>query len=174
MIDIRGININIYNATDMNKSELDFLEDWFNSEFGYIEIEWAKPQWYLIMKYDNEIIGRIGIIRRRININSKNLEISGITGVIVKEQFRGKKLSKIVLQKATNFIKDKLKLKFALLLCRDEVVPIYEKCNWYIVKGPTLFEQTTGLKEYSKNTMVINLSNNIWPDGIINLKGLSW
>ena len=84
----------------------------------------------------------------------------------------GKKLSKRMLQQAVDFIKNELKLKFVLLLCRDEVLPIYLKSNWYTVKGPTFYEQSSGLKEYSKNTMILNLSDREWPDGDIFLKGL--
>jgi len=168
------IRINIINNTDISESILTYLEDWFDREFGHTGIEWAKPQWYLIMKNNQEIIGRIGIIKRKINVNGKEIDVGGITGVIIKKEFRGKGLSKTMLKKTAEFIKEILKLKFALLLCRDRVVPVYEKCNWYIVHGPTLFEQKNGPQEYSNNTMIINLSNDEWPGGPIQLQGLPW
>lgn len=174
MINHDEININSYSITNIEKANLDYLEGWFNAEFGYMGIEWAKPRWYLIMKYKDEIIGRIGIIKRIITIDKTNLEIGGLNGVIIKKIYRGNRLLKILLGKAMDFIKKRLKVKFALLLCRDKLVPIYKKYDWYLVDGPTIFEQKNGLKEYDKNTMVINLANFNWPEGIINLNGLPW
>ena len=51
MIDNKKLDIQIYKNHDLNKSDLEYLEKWFDLEFGYTGIEWGKPQWYLIMKY---------------------------------------------------------------------------------------------------------------------------
>jgi len=165
---------NICKIDKIAQSELNYLENWFNNEFGHIKIEWSKPKWYLTLKVDVNIIGRIGILKRKVNVEKLDIDVGGISGVILKKEWRGQKLSRLMLKKASDFIKNDLGLDFALLLCDDKVVPIYRKLNWYVVEGPTVFKQSTGIIKYSKNTMILDLSNKKWPRGKINLNGLPW
>ena len=168
------IHINIVHSSSLDKEEIEYLEKMFGYEFGHIDIQWSTPEWYLIAKCEDKIIGRIGILRRAITVGREVFEVGGISGVIVSSEWRNKSISKLTMNEVATFIKDNLKLDFGLLLCRDEVVPVYEQCNWYIVKNNTVFSQSTGEKIYSKNTMVIECRDKKWPEGSINLNGLPW
>ncbi len=46
-----------------------------------IKTIWAKPQWYLIAKYNNSTIGRIGVLKRTISINNRNIDVGRISGI---------------------------------------------------------------------------------------------
>lgn len=168
------IETDIIQSQSLEKSDQFYLESMFESEFGHIDIAFAEPSWYLIAKYDGVIIGRIGIIKRAVKVENELINVGGISGVVLLKNWRGKNVSKLIIDEAANFIKSYLKLDFGLLLCRDEVIAVYKKCNWNVIDEITSFSQTTGEKIYPRNTMVIELSNKRWPKGTINLNGLPW
>jgi hypothetical protein len=71
-------------------------------------------------------------------------------------------------------IKDELGAEFALLLCRQEVTPVYARLGWKIVDGPTTFWQPGGRLTYSELTMIFECGQQSWPTGPIDLGGLPW
>jgi len=168
------IKIEILRNDSMETFDRVNTEKMFEYEFGNINIKWSNPKWYLLAKYNGNIIGRIGILKRSVIIENTAINILGLSGVIVIKDWRGKKILNLMMQEISEFARTTLKLDFGLLLCRNEVIPIYEKYEWYKVDEITTFSQPAGKIIYSKNTMIRNFSHKTWPTGPINLNGLPW
>ena len=169
-----NIRIAISDASMLTQDEINLFEEWFKTEFGYMDIEWAKPQWYLRMYHQDNVIGVLGILKRQVKVGKQRIQVGGICNVVIEADMRGKKLLKYMMRAAQDFIKNELTADFGLLLCRDEVVPIYQRYNWYLVDGSTFFDQKTGIQKYPKKTMIVNLTEKQWPEGDIFLCGLPW
>jgi predicted GNAT family N-acyltransferase len=174
MDDRHNIRIAISDASHIPRDENNLFEEWFETEFGHMDIEWAKPQWYLRMYHHDTVIGVMGILKRQVKVGKERIEVGGICNVVIKANMRGKKLLKYMMRNAQYFIKNQLMADFGLLLCRDEVVPIYQRYNWYLVDGSTFFDQKTGIQKYPKQTMILNLTEKQWPEGDIFLCGMPW
>jgi len=168
------IKIEILRNDSMETFDRVNTEKMFEYEFGNINIKWSNPKWYLLAKYNGNIIGRIGILKRSVIIENTAINILGLSGVIVIKDWRGKKILNLMMQEISEYARTNLKVDFGLLLCRNEVIPIYEKYKWYKVDEITTFSQPTGKIIYPKNTMVRSFSHKTWPIGPINLNGLPW
>lgn len=71
-------------------------------------------------------------------------------------------------------MRDEMRVEFAILLCRQEVAPVYARLGWTRVDGPTVFMQPSGLTTYPRDTMVLRFTERQWLAGTIDMRGLPW
>lgn len=169
--------IEIIKHSELNSQSKKKLDSFIEEEFGNIPIvkdtEWATPDWTIIQHVNNEIVTFYHIVLREILIDGENFKISGINNVITPMEFRGKGYSSKTLRETEHLIFDDFDCDLGLLLCADELIPFYERLNWYSVNCPVFFEQSTGQKLWNANTMLLTKKEKLYPK-IINLNGLPW
>lgn len=153
------------------KAELDRM---FESEFGHDTLVYALPSGHAMGIVDGSLVGRVGILKRTISVGEELLRVGGICGVVTAPEFRGRGIASALLGESVAFVKNSLRLPFALLTCRSELEAFYEKSGWKTVKGPTVFTQPDGVRTCKGLTMVMELGLRVWPEGPIDLRGLPW
>jgi GNAT superfamily N-acetyltransferase len=166
--------IEIYPAEKLSSERRLELEKWFEKEFSYIPLQWAEPAWYVLALSDSVLIGRVGILGRKVSINGSILAIAGISGVITATEWQGQGVGTAMVKSAAEFICTQLGLHYSLLLCRSRVAPFYAKLGWRIVEGPTTFDQPSGKMVFPRLTMILECGEKQWPKGPIDLCGLPW
>jgi predicted acetyltransferase len=166
--------IEIHSAKNLSAERSLELVRWFDKEFGKIPFQWANPDWYVVALSDSTLIGRLGIVERKVSINGYLLKIAGISRVITDDQWRGSGVAIDMLKSATEFIHNQLKVNYCLLLCRSQVAPFYAKLGWGIIDGPTTFDQPSGKAVFPRLTMILECGKKPWPKGTIDLCGLPW
>lgn len=166
--------IEIHSAKELSPERSLELVNWFDNEFGKIPFQWADPDWYVLALSDSKLIGRVGIIERKVSVSGDMLEIAGISGVVTDEGWRGAGVASEMLKRATAFISDQLKIKYCLLLCRSEVAPFYTKLGWKITNETTTFDQPSGKTVFPRLTMILEGGGVTWPKGPVDLCGLPW
>ncbi len=166
--------IEIHSAKELSPERSLELVSWFDNEFGKIPFQWADPDWYVLALSDSKLIGRVGIIERKVSVNGCLLEIAGISGVVTGEKWRGAGVASEMLKAAAAFIGNQLKINYCLLLCRSEVAPFYAKLGWKIIDGPTTFDQPSGKAVFPRLTMILEGGEKPWPKGPVDLCGLPW
>ena len=167
--------VKINSVADLSSVERKKLEEWFQEEFDNRPYKWTTPNWYLTAWIDRRtLIGRAGIIERDVFVGQRSIRVGGISGIITRPKWRRHGVASAIIGKAVAFIKDELGAKFALLLTKEVVAPLYTGLGWKTVEGPTTFEQPSGPTTYPKLTMVIPCVDNEWPLGPIDLCGLPW
>jgi GNAT superfamily N-acetyltransferase len=150
------------------------LPEWFHREFGKSSFIWAAPDYYATTEVEGELVGRLGIFNREIEVAGMRIWVGGIGGVITKPEWRLRGIAGNLLTRAAEFMRSELGVEFALLLCRREVTPVYAKLGWKRVDGPTVFMQPSGMTAYPRDTMVLRFGKREWPVGTIDLLGLPW
>ena len=169
------IKINKY--TDLSKQERDQMLAYIEGEFGHIPIvkatEWADPNWTIIYYHNDQIATFYNIVEREITIDDKKIKIGGINNVITPKEFRGKGFASTILRETESLIFDDLNCEMGVLLCADDLIPFYERLNWYKVGCPVYFEQSSGSKLWGANTMLSTRNKKIYPKEI-KLNGLPW
>lgn len=155
----------------------DKLNSYIKDEFGHIpivnETEWATPDWTIVYYEKNRIATFYNIIVREIIIDNRVFKVGGINNVITPKEFRRKGYASKILRNTEHLIFDNLKCDLGVLLCADNLIPFYEKLNWYIVNCPVYFEQSTGVKLWKSNTMLLTKNEKVIPQKI-HLNGLPW
>jgi aminoglycoside 2'-N-acetyltransferase I len=150
------------------------LQEWFHREFGKTGFTWAAPDYYVISEVGDELIGRLGIFDREVDVEGARIRVGGIGGVITKPEWRLRGVARDLLTRAAGFMREELGVDFALLLCRREVGPVYAKLGWASVAGPTIFMQPSGMATYPRDTMALRFTARPWPPGTIDMRGLPW
>jgi GNAT superfamily N-acetyltransferase len=150
------------------------LDHLFKVQFGHTSYQWAPPQWPALTYVDAALASYLRIFERTLSVGGQMLRVSGVGGVMTLPEWRQRGLASLTLRRAAEFMRNELHVEFALLLCRDEVAPVYTKLGWQIVASPTTFEQPTGRTTYPRNTIVLRFSPRAWPPGPIDLCGLPW
>lgn len=150
------------------------LEDWFYHEFGLIPLQWDKPRWYALARYENTLVGRIGIVKRKITAGDSILWVSGISGVITRPEWRMQGIASMLLNKTAEFLAEVLNTEFGLLICRNEMAPFYRKNGWENIEASTYFMQESGRYRYKQTSMILRCRDRNWPQGDVDLCGLPW
>jgi predicted N-acetyltransferase YhbS len=124
---------------------------------------------------DGMLISHLGIVERRVvAVGGQPIQLSGIGGVITHPAWRRRGIASAVLEQAVEFIRNELTAEFCLLLCREEIAPLYARFGWKCVEGPTTFQQPVGQITWPRLTMVLPCAGKEWPRGSIDLCGLPW
>lgn len=127
--------IEVFKHSELSESVKTKLKSYIKIEFGHIpivnETEWAIPDWTIIYFENKEIATFYNIVEREIIIDNEVFKISGINNVITPKKFRGMGYASKTLSDTEKVIFDNLKCDLGVLLCADELVPFYERLNWY-------------------------------------------
>lgn len=155
----------------------DKLTSLINSEFGHIpivnETEWATPDWTIIQFVNDEIATFYNIVIREIIIDGEKIKVGGINNVITPKEFRGKGYASKTLSETEYLIFNDLTCELGVLLCADNLIPFYERLNWYKVDCTVYFAQSTGQKIWKANTMFLSRNKKLSPSKI-DLNGAPW
>jgi aminoglycoside 2'-N-acetyltransferase I len=63
-------------------------------------------------------------------------------------------------------------VEFGLLLCREQLIPFYERLGWEPVTALVFSDQPAGKMAFAGAAMVLPCSGRTWPAGIVDLCGL--
>lgn len=169
--------IRVARYPELDRQTLDQLDHFIEEEFGHIPIvrdtEWAKPDWTIIYYAEDKIATFYNIIEREILVDDNKINAAGINNVITPSLYRGKGYASKVLRESENLIFDELKLELGLLLCSDDLIPFYERLNWYCVDCTVHFDQQDGKKLWKANTLLLSRKEKLAPHNI-DLNGLPW
>ena len=166
--------IRIHAAADLPSQRQAELQTLFDAQFANSSFQWAAPQWHALAFVDDAVVSCVRIFERTISAGGQRLRVGGIGGVMTLAEWRHRGLASATLRCAAEFMRGKLRVESALLLCRDEVALVYAKLGWTEDQGPTTFEQPAGRATYPRRTMVLIFGETTWPPGPIDLCGLPW
>ena len=172
--------INIYSRNSINKLLEEQLDEAPIVEWWHIpiikETTWSKPDWSVVMTNgEAKVICFLNIVEREAIFDGVKVKIAGINHLITTKSFRGKGHGKAVMEETHRFVFNKLKVKFALLLCGDDVAKFYEKLGWKKFKGQLVYNQPS-LEEkvvWKQNVFIYTQSENR-DYRLIDLCGLPW
>lgn len=166
-------------ATDtLSAAELELIArqraliDYQMPAWGY---QWAPKVWRTLAWLDDDVIAHAGIVSRSVAVDGQAIAVGGISGVWTTANHRGRGVGQAVVTVAAAFIREHLGAAFALLLCRPELEPFYERLAWRRVHGPAVFEQPGQRVTWPLSVMVLPCEAGAeWPPGTIDLRGLPW
>lgn len=166
--------IQIKPEKDLSPERKIALDRMFQREFGRHTLIYALPGWHAMGMLDGNLVGRVGILERTISVGQELLRVGGICGVVTAPGYRDRGIASALLGESVAFVKNSLRLPFALLTCRSKLEVFYERSGWKTVKGPTVFAQPDGVRPCKGLTMVLECGPRLWPEGPIDMRGLPW
>jgi predicted acetyltransferase len=146
-----------------------------SSMYAYqIGTKWAGADWTVMVWEDEDMVSNVHIIERTALVGGQPVRLGGIGNVATKVEWRKRGYAAAALRVAQEFLSDPLKVEFGLMMCIERMVPYYEKLGWKMVAKSILMEQPEGKRGLSYPVMVLPITRNDWPQGMIDLCGLPW
>ena len=126
------------------------------------------------------MIAHVAVIARDIFVGDDRFRVAGIGNVCVHPSYRGKGMSKKLLEKAMETAAEK-GYDFGFLFCKTIIQDIYANLGWRAVAAPDIIRinpsgTEEGFQEWKNEDMAMYypLSQNTFPAGVIHLKGINW
>jgi predicted GNAT family N-acyltransferase len=139
------------------------------------QFEWASPQWSILVWDQDELVSRVGLVRRQILRNGETKLIGGVGGVMTHPQKQGQGYAGQAMREAAQLFAAEFDVAFALLFCRPHLVKFYTGLGWKSFEGQIFVEQSQAKVEFSANgAMVLDVRERAPMDGILDLNGLPW
>ena len=139
-------------------------------------IQWSNSEWSVLIRDDNDVlVSYMGLIIRQAMCDDTPVFIGRIGGVKTHPDARGKGYAGFGLKKSAEVLRKELKVDFSLLVCRDELIPYYQKFGWQAFKGDMLIDQASGKTKFTFNKpMLIEGVKPIPQCSVIDLCGKPW
>ncbi len=136
---------------------------------------WARPQWSLLVWEDDQLVSRVGLLKREIISNGETKSIGGVGGVMTHPHRQGRGYASKGMREAARWFSEELKVAYALLFCRPQLVEYYGRLAWKPFQGQVFVEQPSGKIEFSANgAMVLDVKESAPLSGTLDLNGLPW
>ena len=136
---------------------------------------WAKPQWSVLIWDGDELVSRVGLLVRDVFHDGNPKRIGGIGGVATHLAKQGQGLASKAMREAAKLFHEELKVDYALLFCRDHLIPFYGRLGWKTFEGKVFVEQPQGKIEFTANgAMLLDVNETAPLDGVLDLNGLPW
>ena len=108
------------------------------------ELTWAAPRWAVMGWAGERLVAYVGIVVRDATLDGAAVHIGGIGSVKTHPDTRGRGYAGQAIGRAAEFFAADPALAFALLVCREQLVPFYGKLGWQPFGGTLLVEQPGG------------------------------
>lgn len=140
------------------------------------DLEWSLPDWCArVRDTAGKLVSYIGIYLRDATLDGQPVRIGGIGNVKTHPQSRNGGCASAAIKATTEFFQQQPDLKFALLVCKPELLGFYARLGWREFTGTLLVRQFTKPGEFTVfRVMTIGIQSAGPVDGIIDLNGPPW
>jgi aminoglycoside 2'-N-acetyltransferase I len=128
----------------------------------------------LVRAQTGEVVCHVGIFRRAVTWNGRQMRAGGIGGVATREAFRRRGYASIALDAAMQTLKDEGSIDFALLFCEPHHAPFYRQRGWKPFEGEIFAEQASRRARFTTIAPYIHDLRRAPRHGTIDLCGLPW
>lgn len=153
---------------------LAFAGDDIDSDPEFASIQWATPDWMALGFLHEELVTQLSMPKREIMVGSERVWVAGIGGMATHPNHHHKGYGSALLKATEIFMRDELQFPFGLLICADETQPFYELAHWEHVTDLLYYHQDDQRRKMRTSVMTLQLKNQAWPAGEIDLCGAPW
>ena len=132
---------------------------WVTSFVGYIQ---------------NGPVSHVGVLTHAVSVAEREVSIGGMAAVLTLPAARSKGYGALTLDAATCFLRESDGVSFALLFCRDQLIPFYGPQGWRRIEDPVLIQQPDGERPSPLNCLHLSLDGTAWPSGAVRLNSQPW
>ena len=136
--------------------------------------EWKPPSWAVLVTDDDRVVSYTGIVLTDGLVDGREARIGGVGGVATHPDQRGRGLARRSIELALGFMSEQ-GVDFALLVCREELIPYYTEIGWRRFNGTMLVTQFGEQEEFTFNLVMVADVLSAAPDeGVVDLLGPPW
>lgn len=159
-------------------NELDtlaFADDGIDNDPEFSNIHsWASPDWMALGFLNKELVTQLSIPKRKIMVGLERIWVAGIGGMATRPNHHHKGYGSALLKATETFMRNEIRVPFGLLICADSTRPFYELARWQHVANLLFYQQENQKHRLHTSVMILQLGNQTWPAGEIDLCGSPW
>lgn len=138
------------------------------------EREWLRPAWGVFTTVDGEVVSYTGIVLTEADVNGQRTPVGGVGGIATHPSHRGRGHAARSIALAVDWMTER-DARFALLVCRGELVSYYEALGWELFDGELLVTQFGKPETFAFNdVMVVAAAGQPPAGGTVDLHGPPW
>jgi len=139
-----------------------------------VPVETNSPfDWFVLGWIDSQLVSQLALLRREIGVDAKKIWVVGVAGVATHPAWQHRGFASSLLRVTQDFMCREINVPFGLLVCEDEVQPLYGRGWKHVADG--LVSEHDGVRSWMETSvMVFSISEQDWPAGEIDLCGSSW
>jgi nodulation protein A len=137
-------------------------------------IEWSSHDWMALGWMNDELASQLCLLKRKILVGEENVWVAGVGGVATHPRWQKQGFASQLMRATEMYLCNEIRVPFGLLVCADETRPFYEGNGWKPVANELEFVQNNKTRTLKTCVMILPLSDQPWPPGKINLRGLPW
>jgi GNAT superfamily N-acetyltransferase len=139
-------------------------------------IRWARPEHGILVRDpDGALVAYVGLVVRAGSLDGAPVTIGGVGSVKTHPRWEGRGYASAGLRRAAAVLTGDHAVGFCLLVCRDALLPYYERLGWRAFPGRLLVEQPAGRVEFTHNRPMVLTGRRAAPaGGVIDLHGPPW
>ncbi|HTX31511.1 MAG TPA: GNAT family N-acetyltransferase [Solirubrobacteraceae bacterium] len=142
-------------------------------DVGEITVQFrGKDRHVALVDADGTAVASTGWVLGHAQVGDERFAVAGIGGVIVRPEFRGRGLGRLIVEAAVDRVRA-LEAPFALLFCRPDRAGLYRRLKFTRVTAEVLVKQPRGYVVMPLETMWRPLTPGAtWPEGPLTLHDL--
>jgi nodulation protein A len=137
-------------------------------------ISWASGDWMGLGFLGKELATQLSIPKRHISAGDKKVWVAGLGGMATHPKYQHQGLGSELLRATRDFMQAEVKAPFGLLICATNTRPFYERSGWKLVADELYFVQDDHRRVLHTSVMALQLEDQSWPSGEIDLCGSPW
>ncbi|HEU4367385.1 MAG TPA: GNAT family N-acetyltransferase [Methylomirabilota bacterium] len=139
-------------------------------------ITWAPPDYSVLVWTDEgELVSHVGLLVRHGTLNGTHVRMGGVGSVKTHPRAEGRGYASAGLRRAATALHDEHQVAFSVLVCRDHLLPFYNRLGWFTFRGQLVVDQPAGRAVFTLNRpMVLPGVGSAPEDGLIDLHGPPW
>ncbi len=142
---------------------------------SWAEIAFAHAELRVLVQSETEgAVAHVGIYRRVIKWNGRDVPVGGIGGVVTRPDAQRRGYASIALNAAVQTLRDEGSAAFAMLFCEPHNVPFYLGRGWKPFTGEIFAEQPIGRASFDVLIPLVFYLKRAPHEGTIDLCGLPW
>jgi len=156
------MNTVVKNIKDLNSSErneiVNFLIGCFSENPDYKNSVYSNPDLdsCVLLYQDKELVGHVGITRRKIIQTDRPYVIAGIGDVAIKPELRHSGLGIQIMNELNKVLKSQ-DYDVGILFCHPKLHDFYAKSGWYKKEVGKVFAERKGVLEDQRLTYLLPL-----------------
>jgi aminoglycoside 2'-N-acetyltransferase I len=137
--------------------------------------EWSRPEWGVFVRDDaGNLVSYTGVMRREGSVDGRDTTIGGVGGIATHPDHRGRGYAPLGMGRALDYLTTR-DTDFALLVCREQLVPYYQGLGWRLFEGEVRDTQFGKPEVFEFNRVMVGDLNRKAPlRGTIDLRGPAW
>ena len=129
---------------------------------------------HCVLYTDSRPVSHVGVLQHHARANGRSVLIGGIGGVVTIPAARRRGHGAMLVQHATNLLREEWNVDFALLFCIDRMRGYYERLGWRKLECEVLIDQPAGKVPSPFHVMTMPFNQDFEIIHSLDLDSASW